>query len=101
MEHSLLCVLTDKVRTKITTTLYTFGAPRVGQISYARKSSATNTDIYRCTHGADPVPLIPCALFVHAPYCGKEYRLDDGVGVYFSAHGMDGNVTSRVFKYCK
>ena len=88
-----LCSDWIKSELKITTTLYTFGAPRVGQISYARKSSVTNTDIYRCTHGADPVPLIPLWPFVHAPYCGKEYRLDDGVGVYFSAHGMDGNAS--------
>ncbi|MCF8777523.1 lipase family protein [Vibrio sp. IRLE0018] len=82
-----------KIELKVSTTLYTFGAPRVGQISYARKSTETNKNIYRCTHGADPVPLIPLWPFVHAPYNGTEYRLDDGVGVYFSAHGMGSSDT--------
>ncbi|WP_158135652.1 lipase family protein [Vibrio navarrensis] len=82
-----------KSELKVSTTLYTFGAPRVGQASYARKSEETNTNIYRCTHGADPVPLIPLWPFAHAPYNGKEYRLDDGIGVYFAAHGMGANDT--------
>ncbi|CAE6929190.1 Lipase (class 3) [Vibrio sp. B1FLJ16] len=68
--------------------LYTFGTPRVGHESYARKSDHTNINIFRCTHGADPVPLIPLWPFQHAPYSGMEYRLDDSNGIYSQTHGM-------------
>jgi len=76
---------------KIPVSLYTFGAPRIGQESYARKSESRNTNIFRCTHGADPVPLIPLWPFIHAPFSNKEYRLDDSCGLYFSTHGMGPN----------
>jgi len=68
--------------------LYTFGAPRVGHESYTRKSDQANDKIYRCTHGADPVPMIPLWPFQHAPYSGHEYRLDNSSGIIKDTHGM-------------
>ncbi|WP_257977175.1 lipase family protein [Vibrio parahaemolyticus] len=44
--------------------LYTFGAPRVGLEQYSRKSSKSNDKVYRCTHGADPVPKVPVWPFI-------------------------------------
>ncbi|MCC3822205.1 lipase [Vibrio parahaemolyticus] len=68
--------------------LYTFGAPRVGLEQYSRKSSKSNDKVYRCTHGADPVPKVPVWPFIHAPHNGDEYRLDASTGFNISAHSM-------------
>ncbi|MBE3666299.1 lipase [Vibrio navarrensis] len=68
--------------------LYTFGAPRVGLEQYAIKSGNRADKIFRCTHGGDPVPMIPLWPFVHAPYQGQEYRLDSSTRVCISAHSM-------------
>lgn len=68
--------------------LYTFGAPRVGMKGFATKSSFEVNKLYRCTHGADPVPAVPLWPFMHAPVDGIEYRLDRGDGLSPSAHGM-------------
>ncbi|MCU8491613.1 lipase family protein [Vibrio vulnificus] len=68
--------------------LYTFGAPRVGLEQYAIKSGNRADKIFRCTHGGDPVPMIPLWPFVHAPYQGQEYRLDSSTKVCISAHAM-------------
>lgn len=68
--------------------LYTFGAPRVGMKGFATKSSFEVHKLYRCTHGADPVPAVPLWPFMHAPVNGIEYRLDMGSGLSPSAHGM-------------
>ncbi|KPZ70077.1 hypothetical protein A9267_11515 [Shewanella sp. UCD-FRSSP16_17] len=69
--------------------LYTFGAPRVGQQSFANKNTNRLNKIHRCTHGADLVPKVPLWPFIHAPYKGFEYRLDNSQGLKISAHGMD------------
>ncbi|MDR6984361.1 pimeloyl-ACP methyl ester carboxylesterase [Rheinheimera pacifica] len=77
-----------KNRFKCNVNLYTFGAPRVGMHAFSKKHTGTLNAIYRCTHGADPVPMIPLWPFVHAPYEGTEYRLDSGSGISIDAHGM-------------
>ncbi|MDO6611321.1 lipase family protein [Shewanella sp. 1_MG-2023] len=69
--------------------LYTFGAPRVGQTSFATKNTNRLHKIHRCTHGADIVPKVPLWPFIHAPFKGSEYRLDNSQGIRISAHGMD------------
>jgi len=71
--------------------LYTFGAPRVGLQGFSSSATTKIDNIYRCTHGADPVPKVPLWPFVHTPYNGKEFRLDAGEGISFSAHSMKGN----------
>ncbi|KAA8981352.1 lipase family protein [Halospina sp. K52047b] len=69
--------------------LYTFGAPRVGLKGYATKNTNQVDAHFRCTHGADPVPLAPVWPFIHAPTEGpSEYRLDSAEGINFSAHRM-------------
>lgn len=70
--------------------LYTFGAPRVGLSGYARKSTFNIDRHFRCTHGADPIPLVPLWPFQHAPTEGLgEYRLDGADGISTAAHKMD------------
>ena len=44
--------------------------------------------LFRCTHGADPVPNVPLWPFIHAPVNGIEYRLDNSSGIDAGAHGM-------------
>ncbi|WP_417547654.1 lipase family protein [Marinobacter segnicrescens] len=68
--------------------LYTFGAPRVGLNSFALGSTHGAAALFRCTHGADPVPNVPLWPFVHAPVNGIEYRLDKSKGIDPGAHGM-------------
>jgi len=74
--------------------LYTFGSPRVGLNGFATKTTSRIDNIYRCTHGADPVPMVPLWPFIHAPNRERgEYRLDQGQGISVSAHfmGVDAN----------
>lgn len=68
--------------------LYTFGAPRVGLNGFAMKTSNNIDRIFRCTHAADPVPMVPLWPFVHAPYQGQEVLLAPGQGISFNAHKM-------------
>lgn len=77
-----------KIRFSRPVNLYTFGAPRVGLNGYAANATFGVDHIYRCTHGADPVPNVPLWPFIHAPNCGTEYRLDQGQGISVAAHGM-------------
>ncbi len=69
--------------------LYTFGAPRVGLRGYAVNTSGRVDKMFRCVHGADPVPKIPVWPFFHAPYNGQEYVLDRQQGLSIAAHSMD------------
>ncbi len=73
--------------------LYTFGAPRAGLNGFAEKSTFGCEKIYRCTHGADPVPKVPLWPFVHAPTNGTEFRLDGGQGISIGAHSMSSLAT--------
>ena len=59
--------------------LYTLGAPKVGFSDFALKhtNSLGQENIFRCTKGCDPVPMVPVWPFVHAPYNGYEYRVDN------------------------
>lgn len=68
--------------------LYTFGAPRVGLQSAAQNTTGALTGIYRCTHGADPVPKVPVWPFIHSPTNRAEYRLDGDTGIKPDAHSM-------------
>ncbi len=58
---------------------------------FSTKFTFNTEGLYRCTHGADPVPSVPLWPFVHAPIDGFEYRLDNGSGISIAAHGMDRN----------
>lgn len=83
-----------KAQFPVKVNLYTFGAPRVGLQGYATKNTNQVDAHFRCTHGADPVPLAPVWPFIHAPTEGPgEYRLDGAEGISFSAHTMDENGT--------
>jgi hypothetical protein len=71
--------------------LYSFGAPRVGMQDYARKTTDTLSNIYRCIHAGDPVPMIPLWPFAHT--YRPEYRLSAGTSLAPSRHkmGVKGN----------
>lgn len=77
-----------KTRYRREANLYTFGAPRVGLNGYATNATFSVAKMFRCTHGADPVPNVPLWPFIHAPNCGTEYRLDQGQGISVAAHSM-------------
>lgn len=68
--------------------LYTFGAPRVGKKDYAIQTSTRVDKIFRCVHGADPVPKIPIWPFHHAPFNGEEYLLARTQGIDANEHSM-------------
>lgn len=82
-----------KHRYRKPTHVYTFGAPRVGMRGFAINASFDSGRVYRCTHGADPVPMVPLWPFMHAPVDGLEYRLDNSAGMSPQAHkmGQDGD----------
>ncbi|WP_281560745.1 lipase family protein [Thalassomonas sp. RHCl1] len=68
--------------------LYTFGAPRVGKKDFANSTSTRVDEMFRCVHGADPVPKVPIWPFFHAPLNGNEYLLSRAQGIDFNAHSM-------------
>lgn len=92
---ALATLVADWIKTefKHSVNLYTFGSPRVGLAGFARKTSCNLDNIFRCTHGADPVPNVPLWPFTHVPQDGSEYRLDGSSGFRGSAHkmGVEGN----------
>ncbi|WP_269082177.1 lipase family protein [Thalassomonas actiniarum] len=70
--------------------LYTFGAPKVGYSNFALKTTNTlaQENIYRCSNGSDPIPMVPVWPFVHAPYNGYEYSLAGGAIINPLAHTL-------------
>ena len=77
-----------KAEFKKTVYLYTFGAPRVGKKDFANSTSARVDKMFRCVHGADPVPKVPIWPFYHAPLNGHEYLLSRAQGMDHNAHSM-------------
>ncbi|WDD97939.1 lipase family protein [Thalassomonas actiniarum] len=77
-----------KAEFKNTVYLYTFGSPRVGKKNFAIHHSARIDKMFRCVHGADPVPKMPVWPFYHAPISGREYILSRAQGIDTSAHSM-------------
>ena len=79
--------------------IYTFGAPRVGNYAFVdwleRRIGAQH--IRRVFHPADPVPMIPIFPFFHAPK-GEAFALPntDGGIMNPSYHGMDDNYVPGV-----
>lgn len=75
--------------------LYTFGAPRVGDAIFAGALSRRlgPGNIHRVYHPADVVPMIPMLPFFHAPLVGGGLCLPTGSAALFSvaAHNMDGS----------
>jgi len=90
---ALAGIVADWLKSELggTVNLYTFGSPRVGLSGFALKTTNNIDNIYRCTHGADPVPKVPLWPFTHAPYGGSEYRLDSASGFSPKAHSMGAN----------
>jgi hypothetical protein len=74
--------------------LYTFGAPRVGlePFSHVLTDRLGADSIFRVSHQADPVPMIPIFPFRHLPYAHPCYLLTNGGGlIRVGAHDMLGS----------
>ncbi len=75
--------------------LYTFGAPRVGDAVFAcaLAKRVGEDNIFRVFHPADIVPMIPMLPFFHSPLVAGGLRLPTGSGALFSvaAHNMEGS----------
>jgi hypothetical protein len=72
--------------------VYTFGAPRVGLTWFAKNlTQLLGADgVYRVSHAADPVPMIPLWPFCHVPVGASSHQLarEQGAFIRFSAHSM-------------
>jgi len=87
----------------IPASVYTFGAPRVGYPPFVRSlSTRVGTQrIFRVSHVADPVPMLPVFPFLHLPFgaspmlVGAEYR---GFSVNANMHSMVDSYTRLVAK---
>ena len=79
--------------------IYTFGAPRVGNYAFVNwlEGRIGGDNIRRVYHPADPVPMIPIFPFFHAPK-GRGFAIANPDGARFSAsyHGMDDNYVPGV-----
>jgi len=83
--------------------VYTFGAPRVGGHSFVTNltrqigvdSGSKVSRVFRVSHVADPVPMIPTFPFLHAPHAAPSYVLGDGL-LSFAAHKMAKSYQPRV-----
>lgn len=76
------------------TSLYTFGAPRLGLPDFSRELTERlgADNIYRVSHVADPVPMIPIFPFRHMPYTRGGYVIRNGGGlISIAAHNMLGS----------
>jgi hypothetical protein len=75
--------------------LYTFGAPRVGDAVFAGALAKRvgEDNIFRVYHPADIVPMIPMLPFFHSPLVGGGLALPTGSSALFSiaAHNMEGS----------
>lgn len=70
-------------------TLYTFGSPRVGHASFAQQLTRRigPENIYRVAHSTDPVSMVPCLPFLHAPMPGgKNYTIRKNGFIAFNDH---------------
>jgi triacylglycerol lipase len=80
-------------RRGIASTVYTFGAPRVGYPPFVHSLSqrVTPERIFRVSHIADPVPMLPVFPFFHLPFSapgmvvGAGYK---GIPVNANMHSM-------------
>jgi len=68
-------------------TVYTFGAPRVGSSTFSSVLTQRAANIFRVSHVADPVAMIPTAPFFHAPYASASRVVGSGL-FSFAAHKM-------------
>ncbi|WDE12415.1 lipase family protein [Thalassomonas haliotis] len=78
---------------KVPVYLYTFGSPRVGLQGFAVKSTNSIDEVFRCTHGADPVPMGPVWPFYHT---GHDHRLNSTQGFSAKEHKMAGDAPGYI-----
>lgn len=62
------------------TVMYTLAAPRVGQVPYAEflSNRFNENNVFRVSNESDPVPMVSCFPYVHAPYLYGTYLLEGG-----------------------
>ncbi|TMP73559.1 lipase family protein [Pseudoalteromonas sp. S1608] len=68
--------------------LYTFGAPRVGKKGFSVHSGSRIDKVFRCVHGADPVPKVPVWPFCHMETKEPEYVPYRAQGIDAGAHSL-------------
>lgn len=72
--------------------MYTLAAPRVGTLPYAehvsKKFNADHT--YRIANASDPVTMVSCYPFIHAPYQRGTYLLNGGMLIVNPANHLLG-----------
>jgi hypothetical protein len=75
--------------------LYTFGAPRAGFVTFSRSLSnrLRPDNIYRVSNLSDPVPMIPLFPFTHVPFTepGISLRTEGAGLISIAAHNMAGS----------
>ncbi|KAM3438343.1 hypothetical protein NHJ13734_004216 [Beauveria thailandica] len=68
--------------------IYTFGAPRIGNEVFANFASRQRGGLYRMTHIDDPVPRLPPMIFGYR-HGGTEYWLSNGEAEQINYQGTD------------
>lgn len=88
------------VRYKAPASLYTFGAPRVGDAIFARALTARVGPefIQRVYHPSDPVPMIPLFPFWHTPFGRSGLPVTSMLGglVNADAHSMENSYVPMI-----
>ncbi len=84
--------------------LYTFGAPRVGDQSFANNLTSNpklgKKNIHRVYHSGDPVAMIPVWPFTHAPLPNGECYIEKNIGFNPFQHKMS-NYAKSVERFTK
>lgn len=70
--------------------VYTFGAPRTGDVFFSRSVTKRlgGTEIHRVSAACDPVPMIPVFPFCHMPFDGPGCVIGSSGLVSVAAHNM-------------
>jgi len=87
---SLATLVADYIKSEYgrTVYLYTFGAPRPGKNDFSIHAGARIDKVFRCVHGADPVPKVPVWPFCHIVTKEPEYVPYRAQGVDPGAHSL-------------
>lgn len=78
------------------TYLYTVAAPRVGMIPYAEHLSKkfNPQNVFRVANTVDPVTMLPCFPYLHAPYKFGMYLIEGGSYINPMQHMLGNGYTS-------
>ncbi|NMM40436.1 lipase family protein [Pseudoalteromonas arctica] len=87
---SLATLVADYIKSKYgkIVYLYTFGAPRPGKKDFSIQCGGRIDKVFRCVHGADPVPKVPVWPFCHIVTTEPEYVSYRAQGIDTAAHSL-------------